>query len=134
MKRKLQISYILAIVGFVCTYLFSSMNNPMGTAFIRSFICFVIFFISGVVVLSLIEKIVKEATVSSENAVQEEGVGQQVDLSTPEDWVMPEADAEHAAGSEGEQGFEPIQFPRFKTKEERSPEEMAKAIRHLSDQ
>lgn len=130
-------------VGFVCTFIASLSSNVITTSLLRGLysglilfgIVFVLRFILG---LAFVEGGQPEnpADVSSSEE-SASGKGQHFDYTTPDvdqAELLTDADSgDSSSAQEGEQGFAPLNPPKLATKKEPDMDELAKALRHLSE-
>lgn len=134
----LRINLWSGIFGFVLTFLLSTGKNLLVTSFIRGIIAFVVWFILAYLVRWVIGYVSRPDLSSAglsnmRQDGQEEGLGTNLDLVTPDEGEdlnnmlkpKPEPDPAQAA-------FTPLNPPKLVTTKE--PEELAKAVRHLTDQ
>ncbi|MFD2116805.1 hypothetical protein ACFSTH_20535 [Paenibacillus yanchengensis] len=138
---------LLAWLGALLTLLFSISSNILTTVLLRSLYAFVAFFITAYpirIILSLIikpsPKQVVNTTLENDNTTNQQA-GKSIDVATPEqsdelNQLLKDSLNEHE-GTQVEQGtsenFKPLNPPQFvSAKTNAEPEELAKAIRHLT--
>ncbi|MFD2670078.1 hypothetical protein [Marinicrinis sediminis] len=139
MKQRLQISYLISVIGMCVTFFFSMLKNPIMTSLIRAIVCFGLFFVVSFVFIKLMSLVFQP--LKSMQPQDAEHLGQRVDLSTPDDVTLPDQNSAEPRRDQGgsqdkqpEEGFAPLNLPHLKRNEQTAnPEEMAKALRHLSD-
>lgn len=132
MKKNLQISYLVAFLGMCITFFGSLVHNPWTVSFVRSLICFALFFI-----ICFLASILLSSLLDSEESVQgktdsDEHLGQNIHLETPDDLGLPSENQGTGQQEQMDDAFVPLNPPQFRSKEA-DPEEMAKAVRHLSN-
>jgi hypothetical protein len=114
--------------GFILTFMFSFSNNVFSTAFVRSFLSgLVLFFI-----VFLFRWIM--GTIIFPSSPTETIVGKKFDFVTPDESIeihqLMRTDSETVAD---EPSFAPLNPPKLVSKHNMDPEEMVKAIRHMSE-
>ncbi|MFB5266594.1 hypothetical protein ACE41H_07320 [Paenibacillus enshidis] len=126
-------------VGFVLTFLLSLNSNLLVTSLIRGLIASAVWFLLAFAVrfaLGILTRPEKPASVypqSDSNAGQGKGLGSHLDLTTPDeggdlnDLLKPKPDSEPLQPAD----FKPLNPPKLVTSKD--PEELAKAVRHLTD-
>ncbi|WP_246059460.1 hypothetical protein [Paenibacillus lautus] len=122
------------IVGFVFTFIFSIRNNLWMTSMYRALIACAIWFLLAFLLNWMFAAITgPRATVQGDDDTQrEQNRGTVLDLSTPdEDREL--MDLIHSESSSKENGdFVPLNPPKLVSTKE--PEELAKAVRHLTEE
>jgi hypothetical protein len=116
----------LGFFGFLLTFIFSTSNNVFSTSFIHSLYSGIILFLVAFIFRWFF------GTVFNENPT-ETHIGNKLDLITPD-----ESDEIHQlmrndidANSEQSE-FTPLNPPKLVSKSSLDPEELVKAIRHMS--
>lgn len=131
MKGNLLFNLVFGAVGFVLTLLISMGNNLFMTSLIRGLISFVIWFLLAFL-LRWVWGVVSVPEAEQEAAVEQER-GARFDVTTPDesdelnDLLTPKP----ASVQEDGGGFTPLNPPKLVSAKD--PEELAKAVRHLSE-
>lgn len=148
MKGTIRVNLIFALIGFVITFLFAIRSNLPLTSLTRGGIGALVWFLLAFlfrIVLGALEPLPKEKTGSGSLAADpvtgEEMRGARLDLVTPDesdelnDLLRPDADKTRAAGQQREQvnDFQPLNPPKLVSTQDKDPEELAKAVRHLTE-
>jgi hypothetical protein len=115
----------LGIFGFFLTFLLSISNNIFSTSFLHSLYSGIILFLVAFIFRWFFGTLFMEAS-------DEKHIGNHLDLITPD-----ESDEIHQLirDSDVEEQFEftPLNPPKLVSKGNMDPEEMVKAIRHMSE-
>jgi hypothetical protein len=139
MMRKLGFNLLIGALGFVITFLTSSINNLYMTSLIRSFIAFVIWFllslvfkwIMGIMTTRPDDGTWEEGEIKSDTVMDQRGV--RFDLTLPDDSEelndLLKPKPESSIG--GDHGFTPLNPPKLVSAQD--PEQLAKAVRHLTE-
>ncbi|WP_223066795.1 hypothetical protein [Paenibacillus caui] len=141
MAGKIHFNWLFGGIGFILTFIVSSAHNLLMTSLIRSLIAFVIWFllafaIRWIISLPFTNPSSKEQEISRKQGAEE--IGSRVDLTTPDeseaisDLLKPSEQASPA--DQGPAVFEPLNPPRLVKTTDRNPEELAKAVRHLTEE
>ncbi|GIO61128.1 MULTISPECIES: hypothetical protein [Paenibacillus] len=131
MKGNLLFNLVFGAVGFVLTLLISMGNNLFMTSLIRGLISFVIWFLLAFL-LRWVWGVVSVPEAEQEAAAEQER-GARFDVTTPDesdelnDLLTPRP----ASDQEDGKGFTPLNPPKLVSAKD--PEELAKAVRHLSE-
>ena len=143
MNGKLTFHIMAGAAGFIITFLLAARSNLWTTSLYRALIAFAAWFILSFLLSWIISVMLKPGESAAASASIPSGertfegreiVGERLDLSTPveeqelKDLVKP-------AGAEGaEQGsfFTPLDPPKLVST--KNPEELAKAVRHLTEE
>ncbi|OZB97824.1 hypothetical protein [Paenibacillus sp. XY044] len=132
MKGNLLFNLVFGAVGFVLTLLISMGNNLFMTSLIRGLISFVIWFLLAFL-LRWVWGVVSVPEAEHEAAAAEQERGTRFDMTTPDesdelnDLLTPRP----ASDQEDGKGFTPLNPPKLVSAKD--PEELAKAVRHLSE-
>lgn len=132
MKGNLLFNLVFGAVGFVLTLLISLGNNLFMTSLIRGLISFVIWFLLAFL-LRWVWGVVSVPEAEHEAAAAEQERGTRFDMTTPDesdelnDLLTPRP----ASDQEDGKGFTPLNPPKLVSAKD--PEELAKAVRHLSE-
>lgn len=122
--------------GFLFGFLLSMNKNPISTTLLRGVYAFIIFFVIAFVVrIVLSQLIVSNDEQVSSGADASGDVGHQVDLVAADedlhDLIKPKSmEEEDALKAE----FTPLNPPKLVKVAEQEPEQLAKAIRHLTEE
>jgi len=137
------------LIGAVLTIIFSISSNLINVVLLRSLYAFISFFVVAFAVRALFAQIIKPPALTIAQAGTDEEKGAQLDLVTPSQTddlndllksqmtnTEVQIPAEHALKKEEEQQkqaeFKPLNPPQFVSSKNTEPEELAKAIRHLT--
>ncbi|AWB44319.1 hypothetical protein DCC85_08855 [Paenibacillus sp. CAA11] len=145
MAGKMMFNWLFGAIGFIITFAFSSSSNLLTTSLIRSLIAFVVWFVIAFA-LRWVIGVLKEDPADSANQkgdqahqAQDDNLGINVDLSTPDetdelnDLLKPQA-APQAESQASNSDFAPLNPPRLATSVDKNPEELVKAVRHLTEE
>ncbi|GGA39543.1 hypothetical protein [Paenibacillus physcomitrellae] len=141
MAGKMLFNWLFGAVGLVLTFLVSSSHNLFITSLIRSLIAFVIWFLLAFAIrwmlgLSKADPVSIEESERSDSEEAEKGL--RVDLTTPDEQeaineMLKPSESKASEKSQGTAMFEPLNPPRLVKTADRDPEELAKAVRHLTE-
>jgi len=131
------------IAGLLLTALFSIGKNPLSVTLFRSMYAFIAFFVLAFAVRFIIALILKPPAMIGEQTQQDESKGSQLDLLTPDEsddlnaLLKSQMKEGISSGKEAEIGqdkaeFRPLNPPQLVSAKNNDPEELAKAIRHLT--
>lgn len=136
MKGNLRFNLVFGVIGLVLTLLFSLMNNNLFmTSLIRAVVSFAAWFALAFV-LRWAWTIASAPQAESEFndwKAEDAQTGTRLDLTTPDEsdelneLLKPKTDPPQ----EGDAGFTPLNPPKLVSKKD--PEELAKAVRHLTE-
>lgn len=130
---KLRFYLMTGIAGFVFTFIFSIRNNLWMTSMYRALLACAIWFLLAFLLNWVFAAITgpRAAVQGDVDTQQEQDRGTVLDLSTPdEDREL--MDLIHSESSNKENGdFVPLNPPKLVSTKE--PEELAKAVRHLTE-
>lgn len=129
----------LGLLGAGLTILFSIGNNPLPTMLVRSLYAFLAFFALAYAARAVLALILRPPAMALHDGEQPEEKGASLDLSTPDD---PEelnellksqlkGGAETGSAQETTE-FRPLNPPQLVSTDNKKPEQMANAIRHLT--
>lgn len=135
MKGNLRFNLVFGVIGFVLTLVFSLTNNLFMTSVIRGLVSFVIWFVLAFLlrwawgVLSSPPSEIAPMSVSEED----KHTGGRLDLTTPDesDELNELLKQKPDLSSERGAGFTPLNPPKLVSTKD--PEELAKAVRHLTE-
>jgi flagellar biosynthesis/type III secretory pathway M-ring protein FliF/YscJ len=133
----------LGIIGAVLTLLFSIGKNPLSVMLMRSMYAFIAFVAIAFVMRIALAFILTPPVMHQEETAQaqEDGKGTQLDLQTPDEsedlnqLLRSQLDSNHtqeAEQSEQSKQFKPLTPPKLVSTQSKEPEELAKAIRHMT--
>ncbi|CAM3142669.1 hypothetical protein PALU110988_04665 [Paenibacillus lupini] len=131
----------LGIIGAVLTLLFSIGKNPLSVMLMRSMYAFIAFVAIAFVMRIALAFILTPPVMHQEETAQEDGKGTQLDLQTPDEsedlnqLLRSQLDSNHtqeAEQSEQSKQFKPLTPPQLVSTQNKEPEELAKAIRHMT--
>ncbi|OPA77618.1 hypothetical protein BVG16_14325 [Paenibacillus selenitireducens] len=138
MTGNIRWNFGFAIVGFVITFLLSIQHNLLTTSLLRSLYAFVIWFVIAYVIRFILAQLLasKQSEELSSSVPDEAALGKQLDLVVPDETeelhnlLKPKSGKEEAAAASE---FKPLNPPKLVKVTEQDPEQMAKAIRHLTE-
>ncbi|CAM3939169.1 hypothetical protein L1N85_01120 [Paenibacillus alkaliterrae] len=134
---------VFGLIGTVLTVAFSIGNNPISVMLLRSVYAFIAFFVLAYGVRVVLAFILQPPSLVGEHSEQDVGKGNQFDMQTPDetydlnqllksqlqDGAIPpsvETPSNEAAD------FRPLNPPQLLSAKNTQPEELVKAIRHLT--
>lgn len=135
------------IMGLALTALFSIGNNPLSVVMLRGLYAFVSFFILAYAARAILAFILRPPSIPLQSAGQDGELdkGGQLDFTTPDEGsdLNDLLKAQMQGGNKGESlnedgqktaeaEFQPLSPPQFVSSTTKQPEELAKAIRHLT--
>ncbi|WP_106766046.1 hypothetical protein [Paenibacillus faecalis] len=126
------------LVGFILTFLITSRNNLWSTSLYRALIAFAVWFLLALLLKWVIDMVSTPDTDFNEeedfsDQASDEQLGNRLDLTTPDEdkelmnLIKPEPEKD-----QGGDDFVPLNPPKLVSTKE--PEELAKAVRHLTEQ
>ncbi|MDF2924699.1 MAG: hypothetical protein K0R57_3613 [Paenibacillaceae bacterium] len=123
----------IGLIGFVATLILSAPQNIMKTALMQSGYSFLFLFLFTYLLRWLLGTIIHTSDAGSEtpspDSFEEPGTkGQTIDLATPDEKPAPVL-----ASSPEEAAFAPLNPPKLSTKLGQDPEEMASALRRMTE-
>lgn len=132
----------LGIGGSLLTLLFSLGGNGLGITSLRCLYAFLAFFVLAYLFRALLAFVLQPGTPASESSPiepeQAPAIGQSVDYSTPEssedlnELLKHQLDGSVELESGQKPIFQPLSPPKLVSTQNKEPEELAKAIRHLT--
>ncbi|WMT39170.1 hypothetical protein RE628_16960 [Paenibacillus sp. D2_2] len=140
MTGKIRYFMLFGFIGFLITFAASAGNNLFATSLIRSIVAFAIWFALSWVgswMISFLKELPPDVGTQEEAALAAEiGKGGNLDLTTPdESKEIGDLLKQAPEGELSEQQFTPLNPPRLvKTTDDKDPEELAKVVRHLTEQ
>jgi len=125
------------IAGFAFTFLLSVQNNLLTTSLVRSVYAFLIWFVITFILRAILFQLLASKEVVESSTVQgsDDLVGGQLDLVIPDeteelhDLLRPTPKEQKAV----QEGFVPLNPPKIVKVSDQDPEQMAKVIRHLTE-
>ncbi|MEK3882162.1 hypothetical protein [Paenibacillus sp. PL2-23] len=134
------------ILGIALTAIFSFGNNPLTVVLLRGLYAFAAFFLLGYVARLVWGMILQPPALSAngEEGADEQVKGQQLDVTTPDEvddindllkaQLQGGGSAEPPAPADAQKQaeFRPLAPPQFVSNTNKQPEELVKAIRHLT--
>lgn len=131
----LRINLWSGVVGSILTFVLSVGSNLLTTSLIRGLIAFVFWFLLAFVLRWTLGVVARPdlGNAQSRASSQVDGVGKNLDLTTPDenenlnDLLKPKPEQTDV----GDNGFAPLNPPKLVSN--KNPEELAKAVRHLTD-
>ncbi|NEU25360.1 hypothetical protein [Paenibacillus ottowii] len=131
----LRINLWSGVVGFILTFVLSVGSNLLTTSLIRGLIAFVFWFLLAFVLRWTLGVVARPDLGNAQDRAssQVDGVGGNLDLTTPDEnenlneLLKPKPEQT----DEGNNGFAPLKPPKLVSNKD--PEELAKAVRHLTD-
>ncbi|GIP21450.1 hypothetical protein [Paenibacillus sp. J22TS3] len=139
MAGKIGFNWLFGAIGFIITFIVSFSNNILVTSVVRSCIAFVVWFVLAFALrwlLGFLTSPPAEPELPVMEAEQEEETdrGTVLDMTTPDeseelnDLLKQKPDAPSEPS-----GFSPLNPPKLVKTSEQDPEELAKALRHLTE-
>ncbi|MHA6529233.1 hypothetical protein [Paenibacillus sp. BAC0078] len=136
MNRKILLSLLVGLIGFVFTFLTNYGHNLLGTSLIRGMFGFIVWFLLAFLLILVVSFIMKQSGTSESLGENPSGevIGAKLDITTPDEDeelinLLKQTPGE---GGEGSGGFMPLQPPKLVSMKD--PEELAKAVRHLKEE
>ncbi|MBP2001094.1 flagellar biosynthesis/type III secretory pathway M-ring protein FliF/YscJ [Paenibacillus shirakamiensis] len=114
------------------TFMVSFANNMLLTSFIRGLMAFAVWFVLAFAI-RWVFKMISEPQLSADR-IDDYNRGTRLDYTTPDetdelsDLIKPKPDV-----SQQPNQFSPLSPPKLVTTSQRDPEELAKAVRHLTE-
>ncbi|MGO4347996.1 hypothetical protein BK120_19445 [Paenibacillus sp. FSL A5-0031] len=134
---------VFGIFGTVLTVAFSIGNNPITVMLLRSMYAFIAFFVLAYGVRAILAYILQPPALIGSEIEDEEGKGSQLDLQTPDESEdinqLLKSQIKDGAGKQpietqkdDASDFRPLNPPQLLNTKNTQPEELVKAIRHLT--
>lgn len=131
------------LFGIVLTVVFSISSNPLSVILLRSVYAFIAFFILAYAVRAILAIILRPPAMMGEQPDSQEDKGTKLDLTTPDETddinqmlkSQIQEGLDHGSGGKEEEAasaFQPLNPPQLVSKKNMQPEELTKAIRHLT--
>ena len=142
MAGKMTINWIFGGIGFALTLIVSFSHNVFTTSLIRSCIASVIWFCLAYVirwVMGLAQADSSPQKLSTDLTPDNDIRGSLVDLTTPDEGdsiseLLKPSEFAQRGEHQGTSVFEPLNPPRLVKTTDRDPEELARAVRHLTEE
>lgn len=135
MNGKIRYNLLAGSAGFILTFLFSIRNNLWTTSLNRALLAFVIWFLLSWLLVWVFSQAAAPAANRTDEADggHDGSVGSRLDLVTPDqdDEELMELIKQEPTGRQEESGFTPLKPPKLVSTKD--PEELAKAVRHLTE-
>lgn len=132
MIGKLRFYLWAGFAGFILTFLITSRNNLWSTSLNRALVAFAVWFLLAFLLKWVFVKASTPAEGSDEEGDLSGELGNRLDLTTPDEdkelmnLIKPESEQEQNGD-----GFVPLNPPKLVSTKD--PEELAKAVRHLTE-
>lgn len=134
---------VFGIFGTVLTVAFSIGNNPIIVMLLRGMYAFIAFFVLAYGVRAILAYILQPPSLVGEQPEDDEGKGKQLDYQTPDESAdinqmlksqLKDGNTAPSAYSQSNEvtGFRPLSPPQLLSAKNTQPEELVKAIRHLT--
>ncbi|RCW50143.1 hypothetical protein [Paenibacillus prosopidis] len=134
---------VFGFIGTVLTVAFSIGNNPISVMLLRSMYAFIAFFVLAFVMRAVLTYILQPPSIVGEQPELDEGIGTQLDMLTPDETddlnqmlKSQLQDGKTTPVNEGQANaaaaFRPLNPPQLLSSKNTQPEELVKAIRHLT--
>jgi len=134
---------VFGVFGTVLTVAFSIGNNPISVMLLRSMYAFIAFFVLAYGVRAILAYILQPPALIGAEIEDEEGKGSQLDLKTPDESEdinqLLKSQIQDGAGKapidtrkNDASDFRPLSPPQLLNTKNTQPEELVKAIRHLT--
>lgn len=149
MIGNIKINLWFGVIGFIITFLVSFGNNVWTTSFVRSCLGFVIWFVLAFLLRFMLGILASPADAASKTPItvrdpneteipeqlrqEDQQRGNNFDMTSPDqdselnDLLTPKPEKDG-----GSTGFAPLDPPKLVSTKQQDPEEMAKAVRHLT--
>ncbi|MCJ8010627.1 hypothetical protein MUG84_02580 [Paenibacillus sp. KQZ6P-2] len=135
MKGNLRFNLVFGVIGFVLTLLLSLTNNLFMTSIIRGLVSFVVWFILAFLLRWVWTVVsVPPGEAAPMGGIEENNqTGHRLDLTTPDEsdelneLLKQKPDLSNERGA----GFTPLNPPKLVSTKD--PEDLAKAVRHLTE-
>jgi hypothetical protein len=124
---------IVGLVAMILTFIFSLTNNLLVTSLVRSFYSFAVIFAMMFFLRWLLGTVAGFDSLTSDKG-SNDNLGKHVDFSTPdEEQALNDLIKKQTSSKEGAAEFSPLNPPQLKSMDKLDPEQLAKAIRFLSE-
>ncbi|REK76532.1 hypothetical protein [Paenibacillus paeoniae] len=138
---------VFGMTGIVLTVLFSIGNNPLSVIMLRSLYAFIAFFVLAYPIRYVLAFILKPPAMIGDVQENEETKGSSLDLTTPDEGEdlndllkaqmlgaanPAEQEQQSSSNQEADPAFRPLAPPQFVSTTNKQPEDLAKALRHLT--
>jgi energy-coupling factor transporter transmembrane protein EcfT len=137
MMGTIRLNFIIAAISFIVTFIVSSLTNIWLTTLIRSCYSFIILFIVVFLLRWVLGTFAGFNNIAVNDNELDENKGTALDVTTPdEDAALNQMlkDALDPNSPEAEPGFTPLNPPKLSSKVNLEPDELAQALRHMSEE
>ncbi|WP_248926349.1 hypothetical protein [Paenibacillus hamazuiensis] len=143
MIGSIRLNLVIAFITFICTFLFSFSSNIWTTTLLRSLYGFVTVFVLVFLFRWVLGTVVglnkfQSGDESGEGVPDEAGKGVNLDVVTPEEQdsihQMLKDNLSPKPEQEEDPGFSPLSPPKLKKNVDLEPEDLAKALRQMSEE
>ncbi|CAM2893229.1 hypothetical protein PASE110613_06340 [Paenibacillus sediminis] len=139
MKGNIRFNIIFGAVGLIFTTIISASNNLLTTSLLRGLIAFVVWFLLAFAVrwvFGILETDSQHSKAAQHHSqTTESDLGSRLDLTTPDESgelnELLKSPVGKQAGSNS--SFKPLTPPKLISTASTDPEELAKAVRHLTE-
>jgi hypothetical protein len=136
MKNTVRNSLLLALIGFALTLFFSLSTNIFSTSLVRGLVSGAVLFVIGSAAQWILGQVAQPGTPPqrADRPVNPGSLGRTLDLSTPNEQeelnrIIKQSDLPQAA----EAAFEPLHPPQLTTKTDHKAQQLADALRTMSE-
>lgn len=136
---------IFGLMGLGLTVLFSIGNNPLSVMMLRGLYALIAFFLLAYPARFIMALILRPPAIIGEAAESDDAKGNTLDMTTPDEGEdlndllksqLQGGQAEQEQGGsdkhEADPNFRPLTPPQFVSSTNKQPEDLAKALRHLT--
>ncbi|NIK75599.1 hypothetical protein FHS15_000699 [Paenibacillus castaneae] len=132
---------VFGFIGTLLTVAFSIGNNPITIMLLRSMYAFIAFFVLAYGARAVLSYILQPPVLHGEPEESDEGKGTQLDMLTPDETddlnqmlksQLQEGTAAQTGQAKEAESFKPLNPPQLLSQKNTQPEELVKAIRHLT--
>jgi len=150
MIGNIKINVWFGVFGFLITFLFSLSNNLWTTSLVRGCLGFILWFALAFLLRFILGVLATPGNATGkppasgaaaqmgedleeQPSANDQGRGNMLDITTPDqDHELNDLLTPKPSHSGGDTGFAPLDPPKLVTTKEQDPEELAKALRHLT--
>lgn len=139
MAGKMKACILFGFIGFLITYAVSAGNNMFMTSLFRGMLAFAVWFLLSYVGI-WVYNFLKEQEVKEDDEVisailQAQGKGGNLDLTTPDQSDELNDLLKQPPGDSSQiHDFAPLNPPKLTKIDDKDPEELAKVVRHLTEE
>jgi hypothetical protein len=124
-------------VGFVLTCLVSLGNNVLSTTLVRSLLCGLVMFLIGFVFRWIMGSLIGLKELDEKNVLpddhEDSHKGGSFDMTTPDDQDTMQQLIKQGGEASDAESFTPLKPPKLASTQNIDPEELVKALRHMSE-